>query len=84
MAIKAKVRSVQIKAAVQVNSELLKFYWDLGADIVQKQKRANWGDRLIEQLSRDLSSEFPDMKGFSQRNLLHIQKCIAFIPRRMI
>ncbi|MBF0492538.1 MAG: hypothetical protein HQM15_07140 [Deltaproteobacteria bacterium] len=42
--LKNKVRSVQLKAAVKVNIELLQFYWDLGKDIVEKQKHTQWGD----------------------------------------
>jgi len=63
--LKNKVRLVQIKAAVKVNSELLQYYWDLGTDIVEKQKNAKWGAGFLKQLSIDLSSEFPDTKGFS-------------------
>ena len=72
--IKSKVRSVQLKAAVKINTELLMLYWELGADIVEKQSKAVWGDRLIDQLSKDLSSEFPDMKGFSRSNLMYLKK----------
>jgi hypothetical protein len=67
--LKNKVRLVQIKAAVKVNSELLQFYWELGSDIVEKQATAKWGDGFLSKLSHDLLVEFPDMKGFSKRNL---------------
>ena len=76
--IKAKVRNAQIKAAVKVNTELLMLYWELGANIVRKQAEAKWGDGLIDQLSKDLSFEFPDMKGFSRTNLLYIRKWYLF------
>ncbi len=72
--LKNKVRQVQIKAAVKVNSELLMFYWELGEDIVDKQKGAKWGDGFLKQLSIDLSTEFPDLKGFSLRNLKYIKQ----------
>ncbi len=52
--LKQKVRLVQIKAAVKVNSELLRFYWELGRDIVDKQKNTKWGDGFLKQLSQDL------------------------------
>jgi hypothetical protein len=77
--IKSKVRNAQLKAAVAVNTQLLEFYWELGADIVEKQKNAKWGDGLIEQLSRDLMSEFPEMKGFSRRNLMYIQEWLSVL-----
>lgn len=76
--LKDKVRMVQIKAAVKVNSELLQFYWDLGQDILEKQKYAQWGDGFLKQLSLDLSAEFPGIKGFSKRNLELIRKWRLF------
>jgi len=76
--LKNKVRLVQIKAAVKVNSELLQYYWDLGTDIVEKQKNAKWGAGFLKQLSIDLSSEFPDTKGFSLRNLKYIKQWHLF------
>ena len=41
--LKARFRSVQIKAAVAVNAELLAFYWELGGEIVAKQAETAWG-----------------------------------------
>ena len=76
--LKHKVRNTQIKAALKVNAELLTLYWELGANIVEKQVNAKWGDGLIEQLSLDLSAEFPDMKGFSRSNLMYIKKWYLF------
>ena len=62
--VKNRLRQAQVKAAVQVNSALLTFYWELGADIVERQKEAKWGSGFLKQLSADLMAEFPDMKGF--------------------
>ncbi len=76
--IKLKVRNVQIKAALKVQTELLNFYWELGADIVAKQAHTKWGDGLIEQLSRDLMAEFPQIKGFSRSNIKYIKKWYLF------
>jgi len=79
--LKGKVRNAQLKAAVAVNTRLLEFYWELGAEIVAKQLAAKWGEGLIDQLSKDLSAEFPDIKGFSRSNLMHIQKWYLFYSR---
>lgn len=79
--IKNKVRSAQIKAVIKVNIELLSFYWELGADIVSKQKKTKWGDGLLAQLSKDLTAEFPDMKGFSLSNLKYIKQWYLFYFR---
>ncbi|MCA1743678.1 MAG: DUF1016 N-terminal domain-containing protein [Desulfonatronovibrio sp.] len=67
--LKTRIKSAQIKAAVSVNRELIELYWELAEKIVEKQKNSQWGDGLLTQMSKDLSEEFPDMKGFSKRNL---------------
>ena len=76
--LKVRFRQVQLKAAVAVNSAMLQFYWDLGADIVAKQTQSVWGGGFMKQLSTDLMREFPDMKGFSIRNLKYIRQWHEF------
>lgn len=76
--LKAKFRQAQIKAAIKVNTSLLEFYWELGSDIVEKQKQTKWGDGFLEQLSKDLQKEFPDVKGFSYRNIRAIKQWFKF------
>ncbi len=76
--IKQRVRQAQVKAAVQVNSALLTFYWELGSDIVERQKSTKWGGGFLKQLSEDLMAEFPDIKGFSKRNLECIRQWYLF------
>ena len=76
--LKQDIRSAQIKAAIKVNTELLRLYWRMGADICEKQKSASWGDGWLKELSRELMDEFPDMKGFSYRNLRYIRQWHEF------
>ena len=76
--IKNRVQSAQIKAAVSVNQELLRLYWDMGAKIVEKQKQTAWGDGFLKQMSHDLQDDFPDMKGFSLRNLKYMRQWYSF------
>ena len=76
--LKQDIRSAQIRAAIKVNTELLRLYWRMGADICEKQKSASWGDGWLKELSRELMDEFPDMKGFSYRNLKYIRQWYQF------
>ncbi|TKK70219.1 DUF1016 domain-containing protein [Ilyomonas limi] len=76
--LKAQIRSAQIKAALKVNAELILLYWQLGNEIVQKQNEAKWGDKWLHQLSKDLMSEFPDIKGCSHTNLKYIIRWYQF------
>jgi len=76
--LKQKFQQTQLKAAVQVNSNLLEFYWSLGKDIVEKQADSTWGSGFLKQLSHDLMLEFPDVKGFSLRNIKYIRQWYMF------
>ena len=76
--IKSKIRTAQIKAALSANSELIKLYWDIGKDIFEKQEIQGWGNSIVENLSKDLKSEFPNTKGFSRRNLFYMKKFYNF------
>lgn len=76
--IKRRIQAAQIKASVTVNQGLLRLYWELGERIVAKQLEAAWGDGFLTQMSRDLQAEFPDMKGFSKRNLEMMRQWFRF------
>jgi predicted nuclease of restriction endonuclease-like (RecB) superfamily len=79
--LKQKFQSSQIKASIAVNSTLLEFYWNLGNDIVDKQKSSVRGSGFLKQLSKDLSSEFPTVKGFSYRNLKYVRQWFIFYSK---
>ena len=74
--LKQKVRTAQLKAAVAVNTELIMLYWELGKMITEKQTA--WGSKFLEQLSQDLRTEFPDIQGFSERNLKYCRQFYQF------
>jgi len=72
--IKTRVRTARIQASLSVNRELITLYWEIGRLILQRQEAEGWGARVIDRLSVDLRREFPDMKGFSSRNLKYMRK----------
>ncbi|WP_406623098.1 YhcG family protein [Acidovorax sp. SDU_ACID1] len=76
--LKTSFWQVQLKAAVAVNVELLQFYWQLGADIAAQQAEQRWGTGFLQRLSQDLMQEFPQVKGFSKRNLEQIRRWHRF------
>lgn len=67
--IKERIRIAQTKAILSVNRELIYLYWNIGKSIVEKQEDMGWGKSVVEQLAKDLRREFPDVKGFSSRNI---------------
>ena len=71
--LKIKIHSAQQRATLAVNRELVLLYWQIGCDILTKQHEQGWGAKVIERLAHDLHSAFPDMKGFSPRNLKYMR-----------
>jgi len=78
--VKSKIQYAQTKAVIAVNQELLYLYWDIGNEIISRQEKANWGDSVITQLSKDLKQEFPNMKGFSKTNLKYMRSFAKEYP----
>jgi predicted nuclease of restriction endonuclease-like (RecB) superfamily len=71
--LKQRIQSAQQRANLAVNSELILLYWQIGCDILARQDAQGWGAKVIDRLSHDLSAAFPEMKGFSRRNLLYMR-----------
>lgn len=70
----SRYRRSQIKAAVKVNGEVLRFYWELGKDIVERDAENHYGSKFYTTLSRDLKAEIQDANGLSERNLRYTKK----------
>lgn len=71
--LKTRIHSAQQRAALAVNRELVQLYWQIGRDILARQAQQGWGAKVIERLAQDLRAAFPDMKGFSPRNLKYMR-----------
>ena len=76
--LKKRFRMAQLKAAVKVNTEMLKFYWSLGEDICEKQKQYKWGAKVVVRLSLDMRSEIPQSEGFSRPLPCKTLVCVLF------
>jgi predicted nuclease of restriction endonuclease-like (RecB) superfamily len=71
--LKHRIQSAQQRATLSVNRELVLLYWQIGRDILERQRDEGWGAKVIERLAKDLTSAFPDMKGFSRSNLMYMR-----------
>ncbi len=78
--IKTQVRDARVQAARKVNTELIVLYWQIGTAIRQRQAREGWGTKVISRLADDLRTEFPQMRGLSQRNLVYMRSFAAEFP----
>ena len=72
--LKSRIASARLSAARHVNRELVTLYWDIGRGIVEKQKELNWGESVVEMVAAELRAAFPDMSGFSPRNLRDMKR----------
>jgi predicted nuclease of restriction endonuclease-like (RecB) superfamily len=71
--LKKRIHHAQQRASLAVNQELVLLYWQIGQDILQRQAAQGWGAKVIDRLAHDLRTAFPDMKGFSPRNLKYMR-----------
>lgn len=71
--LKKRIRETQTKAILSVNAELIKLYWAIGRDILDRQAKHGWGAKVVDQVAADLKKEFPDMSGFSSRNVKYMR-----------
>src|ERR1700737_4953592 len=79
-ALKDRIRSAQVRAALSVNRELVVLYWSIGRDILTRQKNEGWGAKIIDRLSEDLAKAFPEMRGFRARNLKYMRAFAEAYP----
>lgn len=71
--LKQRIHAAQQRATLAVNRELVLLYWQIGQDILARQASQGWGSKVVDRLARDLRNAFPDMKGFSLRNLKYMR-----------
>lgn len=71
--LKQRVTEAHLRASLAVNHELVMLYWRIGRDILIRQQQEGWGAKIIDRLATDLKKAFPEMKGFSPRNLKYMR-----------
>lgn len=80
--LKSKIHAAQTKVALTINSQLLELYWEIGKDISERQENTDWGSKFIEQTAIELKNEFPEIRGFSRRNLYAIKQWYKFYSQK--
>ena len=78
--IKAKIKKQRVSIVLKANSSMICLYWNIGKDILEKQEREGWGAKVIDRMSKDLKEAFPDMTGFSPRNIKYMRKFASNWP----
>ena len=82
--LKARIQQERLRVVLASNAVMVPLYWDIGRSILDKQADQGWGGRVIDRLAADLREAFPEMKGFSPRNLKYMRAFAAAWPERLI
>lgn len=78
--VKNEIKQSQSNAILSVNRELLLLYWKVGKRILDNINHSDWGSKIIPKLSKELKESFPDLKGFSERNLKYMRRLAEEYP----
>jgi predicted nuclease of restriction endonuclease-like (RecB) superfamily len=79
-AVKADIIQSQLRTMQTLNKELVMLYWRIGRNLSEKSQKEGWGSKVIETLARDIKIAFPDLKGFSPRNLVYMKTFAEAYP----
>jgi predicted nuclease of restriction endonuclease-like (RecB) superfamily len=82
--IKERVRSARLRAVGAANRELLRGYWEIGDEILRRQREEGWGAKVIDRLAKDLKVAFPDVKGFSRTSLHYMRQFALEWPEGIV
>ena len=82
--LKQRIQQERLRVVLASNTTMVLLYWDIGQRILQKQNAQGWGAKIIDRLSTDLREAFPEMKGFSPRNLKYMRAFAVAWPERQI
>jgi len=72
--VKVEIQKQRIAVVLNANSSMICLYWNIGRAIIKKQEEEGWGAKVIDRMAKDLKEAFPDMSGFSPRNIKYMRK----------
>lgn len=81
--LKAIVTKASVRAQLKVNTEMIKMYWEVGRTILERAERERWGSKVIDRVSTELRTAFPNQRGFGARNLKYMQQMARTWPEQI-
>ena len=72
--VKSEIQKQRISVVLNANSSMICLYWNIGKSILKKQGEEGWGAKIIDRMAKDLKDAFPEMSGFSPRNIKYMRK----------
>jgi len=80
--LKERIANERLRVTLTANAAMVMLYWDIGQTILERQEQQGWGAKIIDRLSEDLKEAFPEMSGFSPRNLKYMRRFASEWPHR--
>ena len=81
--IKQRFRQNQLKATVRVNTAMLRFYWNVGRDLVAPRAKERWETSVVKQFALDVRQAFPNETGFSYTNVKYMKHWHLFYSEKV-
>ena len=72
--IKKEIQKQRVSVVMNANTSMICLYWNIGRAILKKQEEEGWGAKVIDRMSKDLKIAFPEMSGFSPRNIKYMRR----------
>lgn len=72
--IKSEIQKQRVSVVMNANASMICLYWNIGRAILAKQEEERWGTKVIDRMAKDLKDAFPEMFGFSPRNIKYMRK----------
>lgn len=72
--IKTEIQKQRVSVVMNANASMICLYWNIGRAILEKQEEEGWGTKVIDRMAKDLKDAFPEMSGFSPRNIKYMRK----------
>ena len=72
--VKAEIQRQRISVVLNANYSMICLYWNIGRAILKKQEEEGWGAKVIDRMAKDIKGAFPEMSGFSPRNIKYMRK----------
>ena len=79
-----RIQSARTRAALAANAEQIQLYLEIGRELLARRDRDGWGAKVVDRLAADLQAAFPDMRGFSSRNLKYMRHFAECCPNGQI
>ena len=83
-AVGSEIEQAQVRLITAANAQMLFHYWKMGNYILYHQNLQGWGSKIIKQLAKAIRFNYPEKKGYSERNLTYMCQFARLYPLNVL